>query len=314
MGDILSESLEMFKLTLPNMLLGLFLANLIRHSPHFKRVIGEPMSRLASISNLPSECSAVLMMFFVNNWATLAMLSDFYRKKLVREREVIVTMLVGFFPKGVHVVFLMTPIAISVLGVIGGLYMFMELLIHIAITIIGIIIGRILLNPAPVAEKSEENVQEVQISWADRLKRSFKDSMALFKRTIIVFVPSVIVIQLLINLGLLNIVTEICGTFFDVIGLPTSSMIVIAASFASQMAAIAAAGTLLKSGLLPPTHCLLLLFIAHFLHMGIGCIRLGLPMNISLFGRSLGLKATLITYSMLELNMAFIILLLYSII
>jgi len=90
-----------------------------------------------------------------------------------------------------------------------------------------------LLNPVPVAEKSEENVQEVQISWADRLKRSFKDSMSLFKRTIIVFVPSVIVIQLLINLGLLNIVTEICGTFFDVIGLPTSSMIVIAASFAS---------------------------------------------------------------------------------
>ena len=55
-----------------------------------------------------------------------------------------------------------------------------------------------LLNPVPVAEKSEENVQEVQISWADRLKRSFRDSIALFKRTIIVFVPSVIVIQLFI--------------------------------------------------------------------------------------------------------------------
>ena len=314
LSGIIFETLEILELILPIMFFGLFLASFLCLSPYFKH-IGLPMSRLASVSNLPTECSTVLTMFFFNNWATLAMLSDFYRRRLVSEKEIIVTMLVGFLPKGVHVtLFFMAPIAISVLGFsIGGAYVLMEFLIYFAVTIIGIGIGKLWLCPQTI--KICEGRRQCEIlSWTERIKKSLKESMIQFKKVVVVFIPTVITIQFLLGLGVLDLVTKYCGPVLDAIGLPPSSMIVIAASFMSQMAAIGAVGTLFKSGFLSPLHCLLLLFIAHFLHMGIECIRLGLPMNISLFGRSLGLKATLITYSMLELNMAFIILLLYSII
>jgi len=300
------EALEIFKLVLPFMFFGLFLASLIRLSPYFKH-IGLPMSRLASISNLPAECSTVLTMFFVNNWATLAMLSDFYQKKLVSEKEVIVTMLVGFLPKGVHVtVFFMAPIAIPVLGLsIGGAYILIELSIYLAITAVGIGLGKLWFSPRAPRE-FEERYHDVS-PWLERLKISLKESVAQFKKIIVVFVPTVIVVLLLLDLGLLETITEDLGPILNSVGLPSSSMIVIAASFMSQMAAIGAVGTLLGSGLISPLHCLILLFMAHFLHIGIGSIRLGLPMNLSLFGKSLGLKATLITYSMLELGTAFVI-------
>ena len=305
-GNIIFEALEIFKLVLPFMFFGLFLASLIRLSPYFKH-IGLPMSRLASTSNLSAECSTVLTMFFVNNWATLAMLSDFYRKKLVSEKEVIVTMLVGFFPKGVHVtVFFMAPIAIPVLGLsVGGVYILMELLIYLGITAVGIGLGRLWLYPQMPGEFEAGNREAT--AWPERLKISLKESVAQFKKIVVVLIPTVIVVLLLLDLGMLDPITEACAPLLESVGLPSSSMIVIAASLMSQMAAIGAVGTLLGSGLLSPLHCLILLFMAHFLHMGIGCIRLGLPMNISLFGRSLGLKTTLITYSMLELGTALVI-------
>jgi len=249
-------------------------------------------------------------MFFVNNWATLAMLSDFYRRKLVSDKDVIVTMLVGFFPKGIHVtLFFMAPIALPVLGLsIGGSYILMELSIYLAITAVGIGIGRLWLSSQSPVE-FEEHYHDA-IEWLNQLKMSLKESVTQFKKIVVAFVPTVIVVLLLLDLGLLDSVTEAFEPILYSVGLPSSSMIVIAASLMSQMAAIGAVGTLLASGLISPLQCLILLFMAHFLHMGVGCIRLGLPMNISLFGRSLGLKATLITYSMLELGTVAIIFLL----
>jgi len=312
LNNVVIEASAIFKLVLPPMFIGLFLANILRLSPYFKH-IGLPLSRLASISNLSAECSTVLTMFFVNNWATLAMLSDFYRKKLVSEKEVIVTMLVGFLPKGVHVtLFFMAPIAIPVLGLsIGGAYVLMELSIYLAITVVGIGLGKLWLSPQaslrPQASVEFKESRYEVVGWLDKLKIALKESGTQFKKMVAVFVPAVIVVLLLLDFGLLDSITRTCETILHSIGLPPSSIVVIAASFMSQMAAIGAVGTLLASGLISPLHCLVLLFIAHFLHMGVGCIRLGLPMNVSLFGGSLGLKTTLITYSMLELGTALVI-------
>lgn len=305
LSNVVFEAIEIFKLVLPFMFIGLFLAKILHLSPYFRH-IGRPMSRLASLSNLSPECSKVLTMFFVNNWAALAMLSDFYRKKLVSDKEVIVTMLVGFLPKGIHTTLFFAPIAFPVLGFsIGGAYLLIELSICLLITVVGIVIGRLRLRPQAALE-FEESYHEAT-KWLDRLKVSLTDSVAQFKKIVVVFVPAVVIVVFFLDFGLLDSITGTCEPILHSVGLPPSSIMVIVASFISQMAAIGAVGTLLANGLISPLHCLVLLFMAHFLHMGVGCIRLELPMNASLFGRALGSKATLATLSTFELGTAIVI-------
>jgi hypothetical protein len=166
-------------------------------------------------------------------------------------------MLVGFFPKGVHVtLFFMAPIAIPVLGLsIGGAYVLIELLIYLVITAVGIGLGKLWLSPQAPRVFEEEHHEAS--TWLNRLKISLKESANQLKKIVVVFVPTVILVLLLLDFGLLESITEDFGTILNSVGLPSSSMIVIAASFMSQMAAIGAVGTLLSSSLISPLQCLI---------------------------------------------------------
>lgn len=117
-----------------------------------------------------------------------------------------------------------------------------------------------------------------------------------------VLVPTVLVLLTLLNLGLQGFLEGIFEPLLSIVSLPPSSIMVLAASIPSQMAAVSAAGTLVSKGLVTPVQCLSLLFIARALHLGIGCFKIGLPANVALFGKSLGLKATLAVYSLIELG------------
>lgn len=89
---------------------------------------------------------------------------------------------------------------------------------------------------------------------------------------------------------------------------------VLAASVPSQMAAISAAGILIFKGLITRIEGLLLLFIARVLHLGIGFFRVVFPTNIALFGKSLGLKITLVFFLLIELGTLILVVLIIHLI
>lgn len=119
-ADIIYGAIGIFKLVLPFLFFGFFIASLIKRSPYLES-IGKPMSYLTSASHLPAKSSAALTMFFVSSWAGRGVLSDFKQDGLLNDKEVIVSMLVGQFPRGLHaVIFYMAPVTLSVLGVFLG--------------------------------------------------------------------------------------------------------------------------------------------------------------------------------------------------
>jgi hypothetical protein len=113
-------------------------------------------------------------------------------------------------------------------------------------------------------------------------------------------ISTIFLAQVAINYILVLPIVESYNSLIEPFGLSSSSLIVLLASVVSQSAALVACGTLLESGSISVVGCLLLLFMAIFLHLGIGCLRIGIPSNVSYFGGSLGLRVTAIEYLLIE--------------
>jgi hypothetical protein len=307
----LITTVEISQVMIPPIVIGFFLANVIRRSPYFQ-YLTMPTAWLAAVSRLPAECSAALTLFLINSWAALALLSEVYRKRQITDRELIVAVLVGFIPKGLNSMLIFSlPMALSVLGPqTGGLYVCLDLFANLFVAGIGILAARRLLSArAPTLEREECPKQ--WDGWVAILKTGLRECLSSSINIIKVLVPTIFLAQVAIEYVLVLPIVERYNNLVEPLGFSSSSLIVLMASLVSQSAALVASGTLLREGSLSTVSCLLLLFMARFLHLGIGCFRIGIPTNISYFQGSLGLRITAMEYSLIELVNIMIILLLF---
>jgi hypothetical protein len=306
----LIATVEISQVMIPPIVIGFFLANVIRRSPYF-RYLTMPTAWLAAVSRLPAECSAALTLFLINSWAALALLSEVHRKRQINDRELIVAVLVGFIPKGVNNMLIFSlPVALSVLGPqTGGLYVCLDLLANFFVAGIGILAARRLLSARAPTLKHEEDPKQWD-GWVAILKTGLRECLSSSINIIKVLVPTIFLAQVAIEYVLVLPIVERYNNLVEPLGFSSSSLIVLMASLVSQSAALVASGTLLREGSLSTVSCLLLLFMARFLHLGIGCFRIGIPTNISYFRGSLGLRITAMEYSLIEVVNIMIILLL----
>jgi hypothetical protein len=309
----IQSTFEISKVMIPPIIIGFFVASVIRGSPYF-RYLTLPTARLASLAHLPTECSAALTLFLVNNWAALALLSEERRKEHINDRELIVAVLVGSIPKGLHnALFFSLPVALSVLGTrAGGIYVILDFLASLFISAIGILIGRLLPVTQITMRIIEQRDEPLADGWMIALKRGIKECITSSIKIIKVLVPTIFLAQLAIEYALVLPIVESYNAAIEPLGFSSSSLIVLMASIVSQSAALVASGALLNDGSLTTVSCLLLLFVARFLHMGIGCFRIGIPANVSYFRGSLGLKLAAVEYSLAETANIIIISTLFS--
>lgn len=307
----LASTLEISRVMVPPIIIGFFVASVILRSPYF-RYLTMPTAQLASVSRLPLECSAALTLFLVNSWAALALLSEVHRKGQITDSELIVAVLVGFIPKGFNGMLIYSlPVALSVLGLYaGGLYVCLDLLINIFVGSIGIIAARQIL-PARLPTRDRNEEPRADEGWAAILKTGLSECLSSSVKIIKVLVPTIFLAQVVIEYVLVLPIAERYNALVEPLGFSSSSLIVLMASVVSQSAALVATGTLLKDGSLTTASCLLLLFIARFVHLGVGCFRIGVPANVSYFRGPLGLKVTAVEYALVEAaNIIIIIILL----
>ena len=307
----LIATVEISQVMIPPIVIGFFLANVIRRSPYF-RYLTMPTAWLAAVSRLPAECSAALTFFLINSWAALALLSEVHRKRQINDRELIVAVLVGFIPKGLNNMLIFSlPVALSVLGPqTGGLYIFLDLLSNLSVAGIGILAARRLLSARALTLDREEDPEQ-WYGWVAILKTGLREGLSSSINIIKVLVPTIFLAQVAIEYVLVLPIVERYNSLVEPLGFSSSSLIVLMASLVSQSAALVASGTLLREGSLSTVSCLLLLFMARFLHLGIGCFRIGIPTNISYFRGSLGLRIAAMEYLLIEVANVLIIMLLF---
>jgi len=299
-------TVEISKIMVPPIFIGFFIASFIRASSYLN-YLSLPTTRLASISHLPSDCSSAMTLFLVNNWAALAMLSEEHRLGKLGDRELIVAMLVGSIPKGVNnSILYFVPVAISVLGIrTGVIYILLDLSANLVVATAGIFAGRLIFKPRGLKILAEKTYESAR--WWKRLKPSLVESISSSKKIIKILIPTIFLAQLAIDYILLLPIVEKYNSLIQPFGLSSSSLIVLLASVVSQSAALVACGTLLDNASISPKSCLVLLFIARFLHLGIGFIRIGIPAYVSYFGGTLGIRVAAIEYLLIEVaNIAII--------
>jgi hypothetical protein len=307
----INATIEISKVMVPPIIIGFFVANVIRRSTYF-RYLTMPTAWLAAVAHLPAECSAALTLFLVNSWAALALLSEAHKNKQINDRELMVAILVGFIPKGLNGMLLFSlPVGLSVLGPLaGGLYVCLDLLANFFVAGIGILAARLMLPPriSMMVDGEEAAPRE---GWKIVLKKGLTECIYSSIKITKVLVPTIFLAQLAIEYVLALPIVERYNAVIEPFGFSSSSLIVLMASVVSQSAALVASGTLLREGSLTTVSCLLLLFMARFLHLGIGCLRIGIPANVSYFQGSLGLRVTAIEYSLVEVVNIIIILILF---
>jgi hypothetical protein len=304
-------TIEISKVMIPPIFLGFFVASIIRSSSYF-RYLSLPTSRLASVANLPAECSAALTLYLMNSWTALAMLSELHKKKAINDNDLIVAVLIGFIPKGFHsMIFFSVPVAVSVLGLhAGGVYVCLDMLASFFVAFVGIFVGRSMLKHRASLIIAEED-QILAEKWTVKIMNGLKESVHSSARIIKILIPTIFLAQLAIDYVLLLPVVETYSSIVEPLGISSSSLIVLLASVVSQSAALVASGTLLSNGSISAMGCLLLLFVARFLHLGIGFFRIGIPSNISYFGSYAGLRVTVIEYLLIEIANILLILVLF---
>ena len=306
--DSIYATVDTLKVMVPPIVIGFFLANFIRSSGYFNRLC-QPTASLAFFSHLPSSCAGAITLFLVNNWASLSMLSEEHRMRGLSERELIISTLVGSIPKGLNNALLYTiPVAISVLGLqTGAIYVVLEAFANFFVASIGIVIGRLILNSEHL-ELFVENTHESS-HWWKRIEPSLLECISSSKKILKTLIPTIFLAQLAINYILLHPIAEMYNSLIQPFGFPSSSLLVLLASVVSQSAALVASGTLLDNLSISPKQCLILMFMARCLHRGIGFMRVGIPVYVSYFGGTLGIRVATIEYFLIEISNVLAILL-----
>ncbi len=292
LAKVALETLELLRMVVPIMFVGLLASNIVFSLPQVRRFI-EPIDRLTEFANL--RCGAVVLAFFAHPIAGLSMLSDLYRRGVLEENEVTVVFLISLIPRNIRIVLMfLAPIAFSALGfLLGSIYTFLELVTRLSVILLGITLLRGIVRDGCTV--NSDHLEDTTI-WESVVR-----SMRLFIRTLAVFVPSVFAVMLLLDMGLLNVLGDVCRPLMNSFGIPASGLVIIAAGTTSMIAGIGVAGSLLAKNVIDGFSALVSIFVASLFHGVVECFRRSLPLNMSFFGR-LGVKLTLINLAVREIS------------
>jgi len=278
LGGAIVETVAVLKIVLPVMFIGIMASNLLFSMPKLRR-IGSAVDRL-----LPFKCGSVLIAFLAHPIAGLSTLSELVRRGSLRERELEDLYVLSLIPRNIRVVAMyLAPIAISSFGLTLGLtYTAIELFSRTAPVLLYTTIRGMNVN----VRISENNA----FSLRDCVSRSF----TLFLRASVILIPSIFLVMLLLNLGLLRPV----NCLLKYLGLPAPSLVVIAVGASSMIACIGVAGSMLERGIISPYWLLTSIFIASSVHAVVDFMRRSLTLNVSLFGAKRGLRLSLLSLTM----------------
>jgi hypothetical protein len=296
--QIIGDIFHFFYLTLPLIFFGFLCANTLKATSYLD-LAGLPMRAIARAAHLPSSSAPALTLFFISSWSGMGILSHFFHERKMGERSVLISVMVAQFPKAVNsVIFFQGPLVFSLLGqMVGGILIASELGMNFLIAIIGIFIGRKILA-ASSDHESEQAVMTGQKqetgsgTWMDIGVIIVKGTFHEFFQVAKVLIPTGVLFILLLDFGISNVASSLLGPIMNYIHLPSFTIVVLASAFVSQIAVITSAGTLIAMDGVSVTQCLLILFIARAIHLGIGYMKTSFPTNISLFGPLFGPRVT----------------------
>ncbi len=264
-GRVVEESVAILGNILPKMFVGIVAGSFLISAPFFK-TLAEVSARF-----LRMRSGIAVISFFANKALSLSILSQMHKKGVIDEREVLVAHIAGLFPMALRSsVLTLAPVAISTLGFKLGLtYLAIELFSKLVVASIAVWFGRRSVSNDPYFFDFDYPLSESLIL-----------ALKTFVRVSVIITPTVFATLFLINLNEAAVNEE---------------FVIVLAGAGSTLAGFGVAGSLLAKGEVNRGEVLLLLFVALALHRLVESARFSTPLNVSFFGRKLGIRLSIFT-------------------
>lgn len=304
-SDALLQALNYLVSVIPPTVIGIVLMELLIELGwiHKLEFVTTPFMRFA---HLREEIGMSFLASFGSPTAGNSMVARLNKNGLIDRRETIIASLINSFPSTIVLLRNMLPVLVILLGATGIIYLAIVVSVGLLRTGITLVIGHILLPPKNgEVLKKEAQRKKLKTALQDALRSSWKP----LRRIITVMTISAVIVFQLIDAGFFDIISLYIKDVSVSGYLPGEGLPVIAAWFASNIAAYTIAGSLLDEGILSPKEIVIILLVGRVLS-SITRIRFSIPYYTGIFSPKLGMQIMLLATLMQDGIMVIVIVLL----
>ncbi len=292
--DTIIHSTEYFLKTCPSIILGVVLAELFVSLGWFYK-FDFLVSPITNYAHLRKECGVGFLTAFASTSSANASLKSMYDGGMIKEKELIIASVLNSFPAIVMHWRTMIPILVPLLGTTGIIYVGLITLVGLAKTLIVIIAGHFLLEGENIHFEDFEKRKSpgFNTTFKESLKNSRKTIIRIFK----VMVPVTVLVFILTDLGVFDSLGSYLKPISEYLPVPVEGLPIIAALFASRLAAYTLSASLMEQGILSGIEVIIILLIGNIV-TSLGTLRIYIPHYIGIFGPRIGIKAILISQTL----------------
>ncbi|WP_048057973.1 nucleoside recognition domain-containing protein [Methanothermococcus okinawensis] len=282
---------------------GIIIAGIIEETNIFF-IIKKITKPLCLISNLPEECVLSLLGNFINPTVGKSMLAKYYKENKINSKETIITTIISPLPTilGESIFRIILPLAVAILGVkLGVIYVSIIVISGFLQALIGILYANLFFERKAVKiNNNDDNYNsktdiKLHLTVNDIIN-GFKKSLKILKKIIPMIIIFTFLMDILIKLGLMDVIGYIFTPIFKIFNLPGDAITVLIANIIHSSAGYATVDMLIKNGILNEKQALLTLLIGNIITTTMLYLKYTFGNYIALFGK-FGIKLTIINYS-----------------
>ncbi|HIH75155.1 MAG TPA: nucleoside recognition protein [Methanosarcina sp.] len=289
--DPIINSAEYLLKTGPSIILGVVFAELLVSLGWFNKFdfLVKPVTNYA---HLKKECGISFLTAFASTSSANASLKSMYDEGIIKEDELIVASVLNSFPAIVMHWRTLLPVLVPLLGITGIIYVGVITLVGFVKTLIVLIAGHFLLTEKKVyfEDFEKEEPPSLKTAFKESIKTSKKPITRIFK----VMVPVTFLVFILTDIGVFDALGSYLNPISEYLPVPVEGLPVIAALFASHLAAYTLAANLMEQGILSGVEVIIVLLVGNIV-TSLGTLRIYIPHYVGIFGPKIGIKTILIS-------------------
>ncbi|MCQ1536720.1 nucleoside recognition protein [Methanosarcina sp. KYL-1] len=288
------NSIEYLLRTGPFIILGVALAEILVSLGWFDK-FDFLVRPITNFGHLKKECGVSFLTAFASTSSANASLKSMYDRGMIKENEMVIASVLNSFPAIVMHWRTLLPVLVPLLGTTGIIYVGLITLVGLLKTLIVLIAGHFLLEAQEVPFEYTEKKE------APGLKEAVRESLGPAKKTIYrifsVMVPVTLLVFILTDLEVFDLLGTYLQPVSEYLPVPVEGLPVIAALFASHLAAYTLASNLMEQGVLSGLEVILVLLVGNII-TSLGTLRIYVPHYVGIFGPRLGMRTMLISQAL----------------
>lgn len=290
---ILFKTISFIVYVFPRVIPALILCNIFLEAGLMEKLkpVGKMFTKLA---HLPPEVSLPFISSFGSSYTGGAMVISLQEKKVLSERQAILSALALSVPVFLREFFsYFLPTALSVLGwALGSFYLCLRILVIGAKVVFVILVGR----KSPVQNWNQEKIskKKEKIKFKNVVRRGWKNSIKPLRRILITIPLAVFIIFELEGLGVFRYLALVAGG----IGLSSEVVPVIASYIISPIMGLSMLAALYQQGNILLNGALKTMLLASLFHLPVITLRFLGTYYLGVYGLRLGIKLAAISFAL----------------